>query len=181
MPGRGRSPWARAASLWPPSCSRPWSARSSRWQARRGPRSRGGARAPFRRGLGRSRPGRPPRQFALGPAPRRARGLPPHCGVERRRSRASLGSQAMPTLKTLCLKLVRWTGWLLVPFVLAFFATGFAMSGRYGFGMLADERTALTLHKLMHAPLLILVVAHVAPSLYLAMHRWGWIKQRSGA
>jgi len=87
----------------------------------------------------------------------------------------------MTTVNFLCLKLVRWTGWLLVPVVLAFFATGYAISGRYGFGVLANERTALTLHKLMHAPLGILVVAHVAPSLYLAMHRWGWIKQRSGA
>jgi hypothetical protein len=78
----------------------------------------------------------------------------------------------------LCLKLVRWTGWLLLPVVLAFFATGYAISGRYGFGALADERTALTAHKAMHAPLGILVVAHVVPSLYLAMIRWGWIKQR---
>jgi hypothetical protein len=87
----------------------------------------------------------------------------------------------MPTLNFLCLKIVRWTGWLLIPLVLAFFATGYAMSGRYGFGALANERTALTLHKMMHAPLIILVVAHVLPSLYLAMLRWGWIKQRSGA
>jgi len=33
----------------------------------------------------------------------------------------------------------------------------------------------------MHLPLGILVVAHVVPSLYLAMLRWGWIKQRSEA
>ena len=36
----------------------------------------------------------------------------------------------MPALSFLCLKVVRWTGWLLLPFVLAFFATGYAMSGR---------------------------------------------------
>jgi len=84
----------------------------------------------------------------------------------------------MHAVNIVCLKLVRWTGWLLIPVVLAFFATGYAMSNRYGFGILADERTALTAHKLMHAPLLILVIAHVAPSLYLAMIRWGWIKQR---
>jgi hypothetical protein len=83
----------------------------------------------------------------------------------------------MPSLNFICLKLVRWTGWLLLPVVLAFFATGYALSGRFGFGRLADERTALTLHKLMHAPLGILVIAHVAPSLYLAFIRWGWIKQ----
>jgi len=87
----------------------------------------------------------------------------------------------MHALNHICLKLVRWTGWILLPVILAFFATGYAISGRYGFGALTDERTALTLHKLMHLPLGILVVAHVVPSLYLAMLRWGWIKQRSEA
>ena len=87
----------------------------------------------------------------------------------------------MTALNVICLRLVRWTGWLLLPVVLAFLATGYAMSNRYGLGALASERAALTLHKLMHAPLAILVVAHVVPSLYLAMVRWGWIKHRSGA
>jgi Ni,Fe-hydrogenase I cytochrome b subunit len=87
----------------------------------------------------------------------------------------------MHALNHICIKLVRWTGWILLPLILAFFATGYAISGRYGFGALTDERTALTLHKLMHLPLGILVVAHVVPSLYLAMLRWGWIKQRSEA
>lgn len=85
----------------------------------------------------------------------------------------------MTALNIVCVKLVRWTGWLLVPVVLAFLATGYAMSGRYGLGAITDERTALTLHKLMHAPLAILVVAHVLPSVYLAMLRWGWIKHGS--
>ena len=84
----------------------------------------------------------------------------------------------MNTLVFVCLKLVRWTGWLLLPLVLAFLATGYAMSGRYGLSVLADEKTALTLHKLMHLPLGVLLVVHVVPSVYLAMLRWGWIKQR---
>lgn len=87
------------------------------------------------------------------------------------------GDIRMNTLTFVCLKLVRWTGWLLLPVVLAFLATGYAMSGRYGFGTLADEKTALGLHKLMHLPLGLLVLVHVVPSLYLALVRWGWIKQ----
>jgi Ni,Fe-hydrogenase I cytochrome b subunit len=84
----------------------------------------------------------------------------------------------MNRLSWISLKLVRWTGWLLLPVVLAFLVTGYAMSGRYGMGALTDEKTALTLHKLMHLPLTALVVAHVLPSIYLALLRWGWIKQR---
>ncbi len=87
----------------------------------------------------------------------------------------------MNTLAFICLKLVRWSGWLLLPLVLAFFATGYAMSGRYGFGVLAGEQAALALHKLLHLPLGLLVVVHVLPSCYLAMVRWGWIKQRQPA
>jgi Ni,Fe-hydrogenase I cytochrome b subunit len=84
----------------------------------------------------------------------------------------------MNTLAFICLKLVRWTGWLLLPVVLAFLLTGYAMSGRYGLSVLTDEKTALTLHKLMHLPLGLLVVIHVIPSVYLAFLRWRWIKPR---
>ena len=84
----------------------------------------------------------------------------------------------MNTFNFICLKLVRWTGWLLLPLVLAFLATGYAMSGRYGLSALTDEKTALTIHKLMHLPLAVLVLVHVTPSVYLALLRWGWIKQR---
>ena len=84
----------------------------------------------------------------------------------------------MNTLVVICLKLVRWTGWLLLPLVLAFLVTGYAMSGRYGLSILTDEKTALTLHKLMHLPLGVLLIVHVLPSVYLALLRWGWIKQR---
>jgi len=40
----------------------------------------------------------------------------------------------MHALNHFCLRLVRWTGWILLPLLLAFFATGYAISGRYGFG-----------------------------------------------
>jgi len=74
------------------------------------------------------------------------------------------------------LKIVRWSGWLLLPLVLAFLTTGYIMDGRYGFAKLLDAETALTLHRLFHLPLMVLVLAHVAPAVYLAMQRWGWIK-----
>jgi hypothetical protein len=72
----------------------------------------------------------------------------------------------MRLLSAISLKLVRWTGWLLVPVVLAIFS---------------GERAALAFHKLMHLPLAVLAIAHVAASAYLAMIRWGWIRQRPAA
>jgi len=82
----------------------------------------------------------------------------------------------MNALAAACLRLVRWTGWFLLPIVLAFLATGYAMTGRYGMGAIAGEKTALTLHRMLHLPLMLLVVLHVLPSIYLALLRWGWIK-----
>jgi hypothetical protein len=85
----------------------------------------------------------------------------------------------MNKLNLVSLKIVRWSGWLLLPLVLLFLLTGYVMDGRYGFGGLLDEQSALTLHRMMHLPLIVLAVAHVAPAVYLAFQRWGWIKQRT--
>jgi hypothetical protein len=84
---------------------------------------------------------------------------------------------AMKSWDTVCLKTVRWSGWLLLFIVLGFFLTGYIMSGRYGLDRLLDEKTALALHKLLHAPLILLVVVHTVPAVYLAMQRWGWLKR----
>lgn len=81
----------------------------------------------------------------------------------------------MTTLRSFPLRLVRWTGWLLIPVVLAFFLTGYAITGRHGMGVLVSEADALALHRLLHVPLAMLVLVHVLPSVYLAMVRWGWI------
>ena len=81
--------------------------------------------------------------------------------------------------KILCLKCVRWTGWLLVPIVLLFLVSGYAITGQYGLAALADERTALALHRLLHVPLLALVLLHVLPASYLALVRWGWLHASS--
>jgi hypothetical protein len=85
----------------------------------------------------------------------------------------------MNKVNIVSLKIVRWSGWLLLPLVLAFLFTGYVMDGRYGFGKLLDEKSALTFHRLLHLPLIILVLAHVGPAVYLAFQRWGWIKQRA--
>ena len=77
------------------------------------------------------------------------------------------------------LKIVRWSGWLLLPLVMLFLLTGYIMTGQYGFNKLLDEKSALSFHRMLHLPLIVLVVAHVVPAVYLALQRWGWIKPRA--
>ena len=84
----------------------------------------------------------------------------------------------MSTLNFVFLKMIRWSGWLLLLVVMGFLLTGYIMDGRYGFDKLLDEKTALTLHRMLHLPLIVLVLAHVVPAMYLAFQRWGWIKHR---
>jgi hypothetical protein len=84
----------------------------------------------------------------------------------------------MIKLNMVSIKIMRWSGWLLLPLVMAFLLTGYIMDGRYGFSKLLDEKSALTFHRMLHLPLIVLVVAHVVPAVYLAFQRWGWIKQR---
>jgi hypothetical protein len=84
----------------------------------------------------------------------------------------------MNKINLVSLKILRWSGWLLLPLLLAFLLTGYIMGGCYGFGKLLDEQSALTFHRLLHLPLIVLVVAHVVPAVYLAFQRWGWIKTR---
>lgn len=84
----------------------------------------------------------------------------------------------MSRLNLVSLKAVRWSGWCLLPITLAFLVTGYAISGQYGFGALTDEQTAVAWHRLLHYPLLVLLLVHLVPAVYLALQRWGWIKQR---
>jgi len=81
----------------------------------------------------------------------------------------------MSRLNLICLKTVRWSGWPLFPLVGLFLVSGTIMSGRFGLSGVLDERQALALHKLLHLPLLVLLLVHTVPAVYLALQRWGWI------
>ncbi len=85
----------------------------------------------------------------------------------------------MSKLNLVCLKIVRWSSWPLLPVVAAFLFTGYAVTGQYGLARICDEKTALAWHRLLHWPLIILVLAHSLPAVYLALQRWGWIKPRA--
>lgn len=84
----------------------------------------------------------------------------------------------MNKLNLICLKTVRWSSWPLLPVIAGFLFTGYAMAGQYGLARLCDEKTALTLHRMLHWPLIILVLVHSVPAVYLALQRWGWIRFR---
>ena len=90
----------------------------------------------------------------------------------------TLQTEHMNKLNFIMVKLVRWSGWPLLPLILMFLLTGYIMDGRYGFSRLLDEKSALTFHRMLHVPLIMLVLAHSLPAMYLAMQRWGWIKSR---
>ena len=77
----------------------------------------------------------------------------------------------------ICLRAVRWSGWPLLPLLLLFLLTGYVMDGRYGLSRLLEEKSALTFHRMLHLPLIILVLVHSVPAVYLALQRWGWIKR----
>jgi hypothetical protein len=81
-------------------------------------------------------------------------------------------------LNLVCLKTVRWSSWPLLLVIGGFLFTGYALTGQYGLGRLCDKKTALTLHRMLHWPLIILVLVHSVPAVYLAMQRWGWTKHR---
>ena len=81
-------------------------------------------------------------------------------------------------MNTILIKAVRWSGWPLLPLIFLFLFTGYIMDDRYGLGRLLDERSALAYHRMLHWPLIILVVAHSLPAVYLALQRWGWIHPR---
>ena len=72
-------------------------------------------------------------------------------------------------------KIVRVSSWPLFLVVLIFLVTGYAMSGQYGLGAVIDAKRALAIHKMLHGPLLVLLLVHSLPAMYLAFKRWGWI------
>jgi hypothetical protein len=83
----------------------------------------------------------------------------------------------MTTSTLVLLKTVRWTGWVLLPLVLGFFLTGYIMDGRFGLNRLLAENAALAVHRMLHLPLGLLVLAHSVAALYLAVQRWGWFRR----
>ena len=82
------------------------------------------------------------------------------------------------TLHYYLIKLVRLSGWLLLPLMLLYLGTGFALCGMFGFDGLIDSQQALVVHRLFDWPLIGVFLVHGSLTVYFAMRRWGWIKKR---
>ena len=78
-------------------------------------------------------------------------------------------------------KTVRISGWFLLPIVLSYLVSGFALCGRYGFDKVISDAKAADIHTTFIWALIGLLAMHVVPATYLAFRRWGWIKRRKKA
>lgn len=82
------------------------------------------------------------------------------------------------TRNYILIKLLRTGGWCLLVVVTAFLVSGWMMTGRFHFGRLLSAQEAKDLHRLLHWPLVVLVVAHAGPATYFALIRWRKRRQR---
>jgi hypothetical protein len=77
------------------------------------------------------------------------------------------------------IKTARLSGWLLLPLMVIYIGTGFALCGMLGFSHLVDLQTALEIHRVFDWPLVIAFLVHASITTYFAMRRWRWIKRRT--
>jgi cytochrome b subunit of formate dehydrogenase len=77
------------------------------------------------------------------------------------------------------LKTARLTGWLLLPLMILYILTGFALCGKLGMSRWMDLQTALYIHQLFDWPLVTVFLVHVSITVYFSFRRWGWIKNKS--
>ena len=77
------------------------------------------------------------------------------------------------------LKAARLSGWLLLPLVILYILTGFALCGMLGMSRWMDLQTALRIHQLFDWPLITLFLIHASITIYFSFRRWGWIKSKT--
>ena len=88
---------------------------------------------------------------------------------------------AKRTINYYLIKTVRLSGWILLPVMLLYIGTGFALCGKLGFGEALNVRKAMAIHKIFDWPLVTVFLVHALVAAYLAMRRWGWIGKRKKA
>lgn len=82
------------------------------------------------------------------------------------------------TLHYWLLKAARLSGWLLLPLIVLYLVTGFALCGEFGVTRLISAQTSLKIHQAFEWPLVAIFAAHASLTIYFALRRWGWIRNR---
>ena len=87
------------------------------------------------------------------------------------------------------IKTARISGWLLLPLMVLYIVTGFAICGEYGISGWVAARTglgthevsqiAVEIHKIFEWPLVGAFLVHCSTTIYFALRRWGWIKTKT--
>ena len=77
------------------------------------------------------------------------------------------------------IKAARISGWLLLPLMLLYIVSGFAILGYFGLGRLIEPNKARIIHQDFNWPLVALFLVHASITIYFALRRWGWIKTRA--
>lgn len=75
------------------------------------------------------------------------------------------------------IKTARISGWLLLPLVVVYILTGFAMRGEFGLGSLLTAEEAKVIHQDFRWPLMGAFLVHAVTTVYFSLRRWGWIKK----
>jgi cytochrome b subunit of formate dehydrogenase len=78
----------------------------------------------------------------------------------------------MANVNTVLIKTVRVTGWLLLPLIVLYLVSGYVWGARVEEPSWMRLETAAKLHSNMDIPLIILLIGHIVPSVYLAVGRW---------
>ena len=82
---------------------------------------------------------------------------------------------AKRTFNYYLIKIVRISGWVLLPVVLLYIGTGFTMCGKFGVVSAGWLNVSEILHKTFPWPLVVILLAHSITPVYMAMRRWGLI------
>ena len=77
------------------------------------------------------------------------------------------------------LKAARLSGWLLLPLMIIYIGTGFALCGKFGLSKWLGLERAMEIHRLLDWPLVGIFLVHASLTAYFAIRRWGWIKKRT--
>lgn len=77
------------------------------------------------------------------------------------------------------IKTARISGWLLLPLMILYIVTGFAVLGQFGLNTLIEPNQAKIVHRDFNWPLVATFLVHCSITIYFAFRRWGWIKTRT--